>query len=131
MRDAAGDVHGKKIGAECVLLHVQVFKTAGILLCARLPGHSFENQVSKYYYFFYFFAYMSTTKSTTLQLGGGSVPELGTSTGYLFQHSVISTLNTFESGQFLQLPVVAQAETRGARPLVLLDGGLGTWLLPF
>lgn len=44
--------------------------------------------------------------------------------------TAIKAGSTFESGQFLQLPVVAQAEARGALPLVLLDRRLGTWLLP-
>lgn len=39
-------------------------------------------------------------------------------------------LNTFESGEFLQLPAVAQAEARGALPLVLFDRCLGSRLLP-
>lgn len=39
-------------------------------------------------------------------------------------------VNTFERWQFLQLPVVAQAEARGAVSLVLFHRCLGTWLLP-
>lgn len=46
------------------------------------------------------------------------------------QDLVVVPINTFESRQFLQLPVVAQAEARGALPLVLFDRCLGTWLLP-
>ena len=42
----------------------------------------------------------------------------------------LGEVNTFEGRQFLQLPVVAQAEARGALPLVLFDRCLGTWLLP-
>lgn len=38
--------------------------------------------------------------------------------------------DTFECRQFLQLPVVAEAEPGRALPLVLLDRGLGSWLLP-
>lgn len=44
--------------------------------------------------------------------------------------TAINAGSTFESRQFLQLPVVAQAEARGALPLVLFDRRLGTWLLP-
>lgn len=44
--------------------------------------------------------------------------------------AAIKAGSTFEGGQLLQLPVVAQAEARGALPLVLLDRRLGTGLLP-
>lgn len=39
-------------------------------------------------------------------------------------------MNTFEGRQLLELPVAAQAEARGALPLVLFDGCLGAGLLP-
>ena len=37
---------------------------------------------------------------------------------------------TFESRQFLELPVIAEAKARGALPLFLFDRGLGSRLLP-
>lgn len=43
---------------------------------------------------------------------------------------MVAQVNTFERWQFLQLPVVAQAEARRALPLVLFDRCLRTWLLP-
>lgn len=51
-------------------------------------------------------------------------------TEYIQTLRVTKAGSTFESRQFLQLPVVAQAEARGALPLVLFDRRLGTWLLP-
>lgn len=51
-----------------------------------------------------------------------------------YGHTAIFYINrythTFESGQFLELPVITEAKARGALPLLLFDRGLRSRLFP-